>query len=141
MNDAVKIWRRQRAGFTLVELLVVIIIISILAVIVVPRVLQRTVQAKEANLRANLNTLRSSITQYQADTALIPPNLTGLKTAPGGVSGWNGPYINGPLPTDPFGAAAAAGSLNSNWVYDNKKGDVSSASTKKGSDGTAFNTW
>lgn len=132
--------RAQRA-FTLVELLVVMVVIATLALIVVPRVVQRTTQAQEANLHANLRILRSAISQYQADTGGNPPNLNGLYTNPGSVTGWNGPYLTGTIPLDPFGGTPAANSTNGNWTYTAASGAIASSSSTTGINGTAYNTW
>jgi prepilin-type N-terminal cleavage/methylation domain-containing protein len=58
--------RRIQAGFTLVELLIVVIILAILAAIIVPQFSSATIDAQEAALDANLNRMRSVIELFQA---------------------------------------------------------------------------
>ena len=140
--------RKDRRGFTLIEMLIVIVVISILAMIVIPRLLGAGRKAKESALRGDLQQLRNSIQQFEADCGDFPALITNLMTAPaagsnGGngialdVGAWKGPYMrtpNGNLPNDPFTAAA-------DWTYTATSGDVHSASTLTALDGTAYSAW
>lgn len=105
-------------------------VIAVLALIVAPQFANRRTQAREANLRANLKILRSAIQTYQADTGAYPANLEILNntSAPEGVTGWNGPYISGPIPQDP--TATANNGNNKNWTYSNTTGAISSSTQK-----------
>lgn len=68
----------QRAGFTLVELLVVLSIIALLLSLAVPRYFQHVDRTKEAVLRENLATLRDALDQYHADKGRWPDSLEAL---------------------------------------------------------------
>src|SRR5262250_290520 len=72
---------RAQAGFTLVELMIVIIVISILMAIAVPQYTQSVVRAKEAVLRQDLFTLREQIDNYTLDKEKAPQSLEDLVTA------------------------------------------------------------
>jgi general secretion pathway protein G len=70
--------RRRAAGFTLVELIIVIAIIGILATIAVPAMRTAPIRAKESALKENLFTLRSCIDQFHADRGRYPTSLDEL---------------------------------------------------------------
>jgi len=71
---------RNRKGFTLVELLIVIVILGILAAIVIARFAGATKESKESNLKGNLRTIRSSLETFKANSKSnsYPPNLDDL---------------------------------------------------------------
>lgn len=108
-------------GFTLVELLIVIVIIGILAAIVIARFTGATKEAKEAGLKANLSGIRSQIEIYRARSASdsYPANLTALV---------NDGYIR-KIPQDPFYQKSSeyttlSGPGIGGWVYSNATGQV-----------------
>lgn len=96
---------RKRA-FTLIELLVVILILAILAALIVPRVVGRTDDAKIGRAKADIKTLSGELDKFRLDTGRYPTTeegLEALRTAPGDVEGWKGPYLTKPVPQDPWG--------------------------------------
>jgi general secretion pathway protein G len=139
---------RNRKGFTLIEMLIVIVVIAILALIVIPRLLGAGRKAKEAALRGDLHQLRNSVQQFEADCGDYPAALADLMTAPaagsnGGtgvaldVTAWQGPYLrtaDGGLPVDPFTTAA-------DWTYVMATGAVASSSTLTAINGDAYSSW
>src|SRR3990172_10658241 len=124
---------KNRKGFTLIEMLIVIVVIAILAMIVIPRLLGAGRKAKESALKGDLQQLRNSIQQFEADCGDYPASLGQLMTVPSGnggngialdAVGWQGPYMRTPdgnLPKDPFTSATV-------WTYTATSGDVHSAS-------------
>jgi len=93
-----------RRGFTLIELVVVILILAILAALIVPRVVGRTDDAKRAKAASDIQTLRNSVQLYKTDVGDFPEELMDLRTRPSeGADGWRGPYLDKELPTDPWG--------------------------------------
>ena len=121
---------RLKKGFTLIELLVVMVVIAVLALIVIPQFASRTTQAREANLRSNLKSIRTAIQTYRADVGSWPADLSKLTTDT--ASGWQGPYITAPMPADP--TAATATGNNSNWTYTATSGALASSTS-------AYSTW
>ena len=102
--------RNRRSGFTLVEIMLVVIIIGVLAAMVIPRFAGRTEQAKMARAKSDLAAVGLALDLYELDLGRYPDSLTELiaKTAPSGLSEeakaqWRGPYLKRGLPKDSWG--------------------------------------
>ncbi|MBC8065794.1 MAG: type II secretion system major pseudopilin GspG [Chlorobia bacterium] len=94
----------MRKGFTLIELVVVILILAILAALIVPRVVGRTDDAKRSKAASDISTLRGQVQIYKTDVGAFPESLLDLRTRPSeGADGLRGPYHDKELPTDPYG--------------------------------------
>jgi general secretion pathway protein G len=99
-----KYGNRLKRGFTLIELVVVILILAILAALIVPRIVGRTDDAKRAKAASDISTLRGQVQMYKTDVGDFPETLMDLRTRPSeGADGWRGPYLDKELPTDPWG--------------------------------------
>lgn len=98
----------MRKGFTLIELMIVVIIIAALAAMVVPRLAGRSEQAKVAVARADINSnISMALKLYELDNGSFPTGGQGLNaliaSPTGGTSSnWNGPYLE-KAPIDPWG--------------------------------------
>ncbi len=95
-------------GFTLIEIMLVVIIIGVLAAMVVPRLVGRTEQAKMARAKSDLSAIGLALDLYELDVGRYPESLDELvaKETPSNVSEgarWNGPYLKKGLPKDPWG--------------------------------------
>lgn len=96
---------RDQRGFTLVELLVVIIVLGLLVGLVGPRLFGRVGQSKTATARAQIELLGAALDQYRLDVGGYPTSaqgLEGLMQNPNATD-WNGPYLKKALPKDPWG--------------------------------------
>lgn len=99
--------RRGIAGFTLLELLVVILIIGLLVGIVGPRLLGQVSKSEVTTARAQLDAIDKAIQAFRLDTGRFPASGLGLKalgTPPGDEPRWRGPYMQGDIPPDPWGS-------------------------------------
>ncbi|NLN79559.1 MAG: prepilin-type N-terminal cleavage/methylation domain-containing protein [Armatimonadetes bacterium] len=129
--------RKRRSGFTLVELLVVIVVLAVLAAIVLPKFMDSSQRSKEASLKTDLKLVRNAVGAFQADIGKYPNGLVDLtetdkskvKDSTGStvnVSDWHGPYLES-LPKDPISGA--------DFNYVAATGKVTSSATGKALDG------
>ncbi len=107
---------RCRAGFTLLELLVVIVIIGLLAGLIAPRYFDTVGKSKVKVARAQMDSLEKALDQYRLDVGDFPATdqgLGALMTQPGSVTKWQGPYLKRGVPMDPWGHAYIYKLINS----------------------------
>ncbi len=100
---------QRHAGFTLIEVMVVIIILGILAVLVVPKVISRPDDARRAAARSDINNLMTALKMYRLDNQSYPSTEQGLQalvakpaTPPVPANWKTGGYVER-LPKDPWG--------------------------------------
>ena len=129
--------KRQDAGFTLIELMIVMAIISVLTLVAVPSYIQAVKHAREAVLKEDLQTIRASIDSYTMDKQKAPQSLDDLV---------QDGYLK-VIPEDPMTRSTTT------WVTDTSDNmhsldetdpgidDVHSGSDIAGSDGQPYNTW
>jgi general secretion pathway protein G len=129
--------RRLERGFTLIELMIVMVIIGLLAAIAVPMYVQSVRHAKEAVLKEDLRTLRSAIDAYTVDKQKAPQTLDDLVQAG---------YLKS-MPKDPFT------NRTDTWVpgqddtlmtldqTDSGINDVHSGAPGAAADGTSYSSW
>ena len=95
-------------GFTLLELLVVMVIIGLLAGYVAPRYFSQVGKSEVKAARAQMDALDKALEQYRLDTGRFPTTeqgLAALNTKPGDEPKWQGPYLKKAVPLDPWGNA------------------------------------
>ena len=100
--------RARQAGFTLLELLVVVAIIGLLVGYVAPRYFGQIGKSEIATARAQIDALDKALEQYRLDTGRYPSTelgLAALVTRPANEPKWNGPYLKKAVPLDPWGKA------------------------------------
>jgi general secretion pathway protein G len=108
---------RRARGFTLIELLVVLVILTLLAGLVGPRVMSLLGGAKSKTAALQITDLEKSLEIFKLDVGRFPTTEEGLNalvSKPASVNGWNGPYIKGGLPSDPWGKPYAYTSPTAN---------------------------
>ncbi len=98
---------RSTSGFTLIEILVVVVILGILAAIVVPRVMERPAEARIVRVKQDLQGVATALSMYKLDNHRYPSSEQGLQALVAKPSGspeapnWKGPYLDR-LPKDPW---------------------------------------
>ncbi|WP_339748984.1 type II secretion system major pseudopilin GspG [uncultured Maricaulis sp.] len=96
-------------GFTLTEMLVVLVIIALLMAILAPNIIGRLGGARSQSAEIQMENLAGALELYLIDTGRYPTQdigLSALDTAPAGITGWSGPYLRrGGVPDDPWGNA------------------------------------
>ncbi|MBI5783113.1 MAG: type II secretion system major pseudopilin GspG [Gammaproteobacteria bacterium] len=93
------------SGFTLMELLIVLVIIGLLAALVGPTVYQRIKPAKQSAARAQIENFMTALDNFYIDVNRYPTVQEGLKalrTKPDGSDRWKGPYLKKEVPDDPW---------------------------------------
>ncbi len=98
--------RRGTAGFSLLELLVVLAILGLLVGVVGPRVIGALGKAKGQTAEVQISNIELALDTFLLDVGRYPTQEEGLEALlndPGGVAGWAGPYLNDEsLPMDPW---------------------------------------
>jgi general secretion pathway protein G len=92
----------RNSGFSLIELLVVLIILGLIAGLVVPNVMKRGEDAKFRAAEAEVQRLSMAVDEYYLDNGRPPQELRQLVDKPGDARNWNGPYVNESNLQDPW---------------------------------------
>lgn len=112
---------RRNSGFTLTELLIVLVIVGLLAALVGPTLYQRINPAKQSVARAQMENFMTALDSYFLDNGNFPTTQQGLgalRTKPEGAAKWNGPYLKKEIPADPWGNAFVYRSPGRNGGYE-----------------------
>lgn len=105
MNQ-IKSFSCRNKGFTLLELLVVLVILGLLVGYVAPKYFAQLGKSEVKTARAQISALEKALDQYRLDTGHYPASeqgLTALNAAPSGETKWGGPYLQKTVPNDPWG--------------------------------------
>jgi general secretion pathway protein G len=118
-------------GFTLVEILIVVVILGILAAIVIPQFTEASTEAKQSRLMSDLQTMRSQVELYKVQHSDTVPAVADFTTSMTTSDGTYGPYLQ-KVPTNPFvdgtgNAVGAEGAADVGWHYDPNSGAIHAA--------------
>ena len=120
----------KKSGFTLVEILIVVVILGILAAIVIPQFSQASLEARESSLISNLQTIRSQIEFYKIQHLEVLPTVANFATVMENVTDINGaawidlatsgtaygPYMR-VVPDNPFSNGNTVDGVADDWLY------------------------
>jgi general secretion pathway protein G len=100
--------RLRQQGFTLVEMLLVVVIIGILAALVLPKISGRGEQARNTAAHAQIAAFKTALNAFEVDNGFYPKGQNGLQALvvkPSDLANWHGPYMDeaGGIPKDPWG--------------------------------------
>jgi general secretion pathway protein G len=127
---------RAKAGYSLLEILIVLTIIALIAALVGPRLFAQLDRSKVTTARVQVRALETALATMRLDLGRDPTQAEGLdllvKADRNAVAGWSGPYLSGGLPLDPWGHP---------YVYQAPSDDQQAATvTSLGSDGKVGGT-
>jgi len=92
-------------GFTLIEIMVVVVVIALMGAMIGPTLFSKVRQAEETRIAQDIRAIDSALKFYRLDNYRYPTQTQGLDallSAPAGADRWNGPYLE-EVPRDPWG--------------------------------------
>jgi len=114
--------RKRERGFSLIELIVVLVILGLLAGVVGPKVYHKLATGKQQIARIQIKDLEGALQMFSFDVGRLPTTsegLDGLVRNPGNLEAWRGPYLTKPeVPKDPWGKPYVYRSPGQHGDYD-----------------------
>lgn len=100
--------RKKQKGFTLIEVLIVMVILGLLAALVGPRMFGKVGKSKQKAAKSQIALFETSLDTYRLDMGRYPAGIEGLQALrekPEDSENWDGPYLSKDVPLDPWGNA------------------------------------
>jgi general secretion pathway protein G len=97
---------KNKRGFTLIEMLIVMVILGLLAALVAPRMFGKVEKSRQKTAKAQISLFETALDTYRLDVGKYPTTelgLQALRVKPDGVERWDGPYLPKEVPADPWG--------------------------------------
>ena len=99
-------FKNKAKGFTLIEMLIVMVILGLLAALVGPRMFGKVGKSRQNAAKVQIALFETALDTYRLDTSKYPTTdqgLQALRVKPSGVERWDGPYLPKDVPLDPWG--------------------------------------
>ena len=113
--------RKKEKGFTLIEVLIVMVILGLLAALVGPRMFGKVGKSKQKAAKAQIALFETTLDTYRLDMGRYPTEeegLQALREKPDDAENWDGPYIAKEVPLDPWGTPYVYTSPGEHGDYD-----------------------
>lgn len=97
--------QKNNSGFTLIEMLVVLVLITLLASLVGPKLFQKVGSSRSKVAKVQIDLISSALDTYRLDVGKYPTTAQGLavlRTKPENSKNWDGPYLSEDIPSDPW---------------------------------------
>lgn len=96
--------REKQKGFTLIEVIIVVIILSLIAALIVPRLFKKVEKSKRQITKTQIVMIENAVKMFKLDTGRYPATDEGLKilVENTNVNNWDGPYLEKGIPKDPW---------------------------------------
>lgn len=101
----IKDWRKKERGFTLIEIIIVVIVLSLIATLVVPNLFKKVESSKRKITKTQIALIENAVKMFKLDVGRYPDTNEGLQallTQPANADNWDGPYLEKGLPKDPW---------------------------------------
>jgi general secretion pathway protein G len=111
----------NKSGFTLIEIIIVVIIMSLIAALVVPRLFKKVEKSKAQIAKTQIIMIENAVKMFKLDIGRYPGTEEGFKALlvkPGNAANWDGPYLEKRLPKDPWGRDYAYTYPGKNYVFE-----------------------
>lgn len=105
---------RKNKGFSLMELMIVLIILGLLGSLVAPKMFAKVGSSKKKAAVAQMQMFETAIDTYRLDVGTVPNSLEDLRVA--NAAGWDGPYLPKAIPMDPWGKPYVYSAVASNGM-------------------------
>lgn len=113
--------KKYHSGFTLIEILVVMVIIGLLASLIAPKLFNKLGKSKQKAAKAQIEMIGTALDAFRLDVGRYPTTEEGLEVLwknPGNIEGWDGPYLPKAVKADPWGNSYVYKSPGGHGDYD-----------------------